>query len=136
MTMGSKIKKTDAELEEIRKKKLKELEEEYFGEPVEVTDKTFTQLIKANKAVVVDFWAEWCGPCRLMAPVVEGLAKKYSGKAVFGKLNVDENRATATKYKIDAIPTLLFFKNGEMVDQVVGFVPNQHLEQKIKGILG
>lgn len=132
MNMGSK----KDSLEEIRKRKLEELEKKHFSKPVEVSDKTFAQLIKANKAVVVDFWAEWCGPCRLMAPVVEGLAKKYSGKAVFGKLNVDENRATATKYGIYAIPALLFFKNGEIADQVVGFVPNQHLEQKIKGILG
>jgi len=131
--MGSK---KDVGIEEIRKRKLEELEKKHFSEPVEVSDKTFDQLIKANKAVVVDFWAEWCGPCRLMAPVVEGLAKKYSGKVVFGKLNVDENRATAMKYGINAIPTLLFFKNGEMVDQVVGFAPNQHLEQKIKDIRG
>jgi len=133
MKMGSK---KDGGIEKIRKRKLEELEKKHFSEPVEVSDKTFDQLIKANKAVVVDFWAEWCGPCRLMTPVVEGLAKKYSGKVVFGKLNVDENRATAMKYEIDTIPTLLFFKNGEMVDQVVGFVPNQHLEQQIKNIRG
>jgi len=133
--VGSKGTKTDAELEEIRKRKLKELEKEYFGEPVEVTDKTFAQFIKGGPAVVVDFWAEWCGPCRLMAPVVDGLAKKYSGKVIFGKLNVDENPATAKRYAVTVIPTLIFFKIGEPVDRVVGFVPNQQLEQKIKSIL-
>jgi thioredoxin 1 len=124
----------DEELEKIRSKKAKELGGKYFGKPIDITDKTFGQFIKKNPAVVVDFWAQWCAPCRLMAPVVENLAKKHSGKIVFGKLNVDENPGTSSKYGINAIPALLFFKKGELVDQVVGFVPNQHLEQKLKGL--
>ncbi|MEW6593058.1 MAG: thioredoxin [Candidatus Hadarchaeota archaeon] len=125
----------DKELEEIRMKKMKALEKKQFGKPVEVTDNTFDELVGSNPAVVVDFWAEWCAPCRLMGPVIEELAKKYSGKIVFGKLNVDKNSETPPKHNIAAIPTLLFFKNGRVVDQVVGFVPSPQLDKKLLNIL-
>ncbi len=129
------------ELGEIRKRKLKELERKYFGKneaidhPIQVTDKTFDQVIKTHSVVVVDFWGQWCPPCHIIAPIIEALAKDYAGKVVFGKLNTDENQATAVKYGITAIPTLLFFKNGKLVDQVIGAVPRQHLEEKIKKII-
>lgn len=129
------------ELDEIRKRKLKELERKYIGEkedmnhPIQVTDKTFDQVIKAHPVVVVDFWGEWCPPCHVIAPIVEELANDYAGKVVFGKLNVDENKANAVKYGITAIPTLLLFKNGKLVDQVLGAVSKQHLEEKIRKII-
>lgn len=128
-------------LDEIRKRKIKELEHKYFGKkeamnhPIQVTDRTFDQVIKAHPVVVVDFWGEWCPPCHVIAPIVEELAKDYAGKVVFGKLNVDENKANAVKYGITAIPTLLLFKNGKLVDQVLGAVSKQHLEEKIRKII-
>ena len=108
---------------------------ETIGQPIRVTDKTLDQLIKKYPAVVMDFWAQWCPPCRIIAPIIEELAKGYAGKVVFGKLNVDENQATAMKYGITAIPTLLFFRNGKLVDQVTGAVSKQHLEEKLKKII-
>ncbi len=130
------------ELDEIRKRKMKEMERKFFGgkevidKPIQVTDKTFAQVIGAHPAVVIDFWGQWCPPCHIIAPIIEELAKDYAGKVVFGKLNVDENKAIAVRYSITAIPTLLFFKNGKLVDQVLGAVPKQHLDQKIKTIIG
>lgn len=83
--------------------------------------------------VVVDFWAAWCGPCRMIAPIVEELAGEYEGKVKIGKLNVDENQAVAAKYGVMSIPTLLVFKNGQPVERVVGFVPKKDLKAKIDG---
>ena len=129
------------ELEEIRKRKLKDLEGKYIekkeaiAKPIEVTDQTFESTIKKYPAVVVDFWGQWCPPCHMVAPIIEELAKDYAGKVVFGKLNVDESRATAVRYSITAVPTLLFFKNAKLVDQVLGAVPKQQLEEKIKKII-
>ena len=111
-------------------------EREVIDRPIQVTDKTFDQIIEANPAVVVDFWSERCPPCRIIAPIIDELAKEHAGRVVFGKLNVDENQMTAEKYGIMAIPNLLFFKKGRLVDQVIGAVPRQHIEQKIKKIIG
>ncbi|MFO0752841.1 MAG: thioredoxin [Thermodesulfovibrionales bacterium] len=86
--------------------------------------------------VMVDFWAVWCGPCRMVAPTVEELAKEYSGKVKVGKLNTDENPDVASKYKIMGIPTLMFFKDGQKVDQIVGAVPKPQLKAKIDALLG
>lgn len=102
------------------------------NEPIQITDKTFDQTIKGNPLVVIDFWAEWCMPCRIIAPIVEELAKDHARKVVFGKLNVDENKTTAVRHGVTAIPTLLFFKNGKLVDQLLGAVSRQHLEEKIR----
>jgi thioredoxin 1 len=85
---------------------------------------------------VVDFWATWCGPCRMIAPVLEQLAAEYEGKAKVAKVDVDSNQATATRFNVRSIPTILFFKNGKLVDQVVGAVPRPHLEKKFKEHLG
>jgi thioredoxin 1 len=99
--------------------------------PIVVSDRNFDQTIKNYPLVVVDCWAAWCAPCRAIAPIVEQLAKEYSGKVVFGKLNVDENPETAQKFGIMAIPTLLVMKNGNEIDRIVGLTPKDQLAAKI-----
>ncbi len=90
-----------------------------------------SDVLGSDKPVLVDFWAEWCGPCRMIGPLVEELASEYEGKALIGKLNVDENPGVATKYGIRSIPTILVFKGGEVVDKIVGAVPKNMIAQKI-----
>ncbi len=100
---------------------------------LEITDSNFDEVVlKSDKPVLVDFWAEWCGPCRMVGPVVEELAKDYDGKAVIGKVNVDNNADISTKYGIRNIPALLFFKNGEVVDKQIGAVPKSVLANKLE----
>ena len=107
------------------------------GEPVVVSDATFAEEIEgAEGLAMVDFWAEWCGPCRMVAPVVKQLASEYEGKLKVGKLDVDENQQTAMKFNIRSIPSILFFKDGKHVDTVVGAVPKPMLERKIEEHLG
>lgn len=93
------------------------------------------EVLQSDKLVMVDFWAVWCGPCRMIAPTIEELAKEYEGKITVAKLNTDENPDIASKYKIMGIPTVIFFKNGEKVDQVVGAVPKPQLKSKIDSFL-
>lgn len=102
-----------------------------MGKTIELTDSTFDQTIKSDKPVLVDFWAEWCGPCKMIGPVVEELAGEYEGKAVVAKINVDENPQTAAKFGIRSIPTLLVFKGGQIVDKQIGAVPKSVLAQKL-----
>lgn len=103
-----------------------------MAKTIEITDANFEEIINSDKPVLVDFWAEWCGPCRMIGPVVEELATDYEGKAVIGKVNVDENPNVSAKFGIRSIPTLLVFKNGEIVDKQVGAVPKGVLSQKLE----
>jgi len=126
------------ELEQIREKKLRELIGQMsipsIEKPIVVSDRNFDQTVKNYPLIVVDCWAAWCAPCRAIAPVVEELAKEYSGKVVFGKLNVDDNPETAEKFSIRAIPTLLVMKNGSEVDRIVGVLPKNQLEARIGAV--
>ncbi|MCU0412635.1 MAG: thioredoxin [Bacteroidetes bacterium] len=105
--------------------------------PVEVTDSNFeAEVLKSSTPVLVDFWAEWCGPCKMIAPVVEELAKELSGKLKVGKVDVDNNQQIAMKFGIRSIPTLLVFKGGKVVDQLVGAVPKKALIDKLTPHIG
>ena len=123
------------ELGEIRTTRMRELMDRIstasIDKPIVVSDRNFDQTVKTYPLLVVDCWAAWCAPCRAIAPVVEQLAKDYSGKVVFGKLNVDENPETAQRFGIMAIPTLLVMKKGQEVDRIVGALPKSQLESKI-----
>ena len=105
--------------------------EEKKMEAIEITDANFEEILKTDKPVLVDFWAEWCGPCKMIGPVVKELAADYDGKAVIAKVNVDENPATAAQFGIRSIPTLLVFKGGEIVDKQIGAVPKAVLAGKL-----
>lgn len=99
---------------------------------LELTDANFNELVlKSDKPVLVDFWAEWCGPCRMVGPFVEELAKEYDGKAIVGKVNVDENPNISMQFGIRNIPALLFFKNGQIVDKQIGAAPKAKLAEKL-----
>jgi len=98
------------------------------GTVIEVTDATFDKVVSEQPSVVVDCWAPWCGPCRMVAPVIDELAKDYAGKVTFAKLNVDQNQAVSMRYRIQSIPTLLFFKDGKLVDQKLGAMPKAMLQ--------
>jgi len=102
-----------------------------------VTESTFEEeVLKSDIPVLVDFWAEWCGPCRMISPIVEELGKEYDGKLKVAKLDVQNNNNIATKYGIMSIPALLFFKNGDVVDQIIGAVPKKAIEERLKKVLG
>lgn len=103
-----------------------------MGKTLELNDSNFDQAINSDKPVLVDFWAEWCGPCKMIGPVVEELATDYEGKAVVAKLNVDENPQITARFGVRSIPTLLVFKNGQVVDKQVGAVPKSVLSQKLQ----
>jgi thioredoxin 1 len=106
------------------------------AKPTEVTDANFdTEVIKSDKPVLVDFWAPWCGPCRMVAPVVDELSDEYDGKVKFVKLNTDDNVRTASQFGIRSIPTLLVFKDGEVKGQIIGFRPKGDLKQRLDAVL-
>ncbi len=103
---------------------------------LEVSDANFDQeVLQSEQPVLVDFWAVWCGPCKAIAPMVDGVATTYSGKLKVAKVNVDQNGATPSRYGIRGIPTLLFFKGGKVADQIVGYVPQEVIEEKIKRLI-
>ncbi len=130
----------DEELKRIREKKLRELmkkasetkeKKSASNKPIELTDAKFREMIQNHPLVVVDCWAPWCAPCRMVAPILEELAREYAGRISFGKLNVDENQSVALEHQIMSIPTLLVFKNGKLVDRIIGAIPKKILEPKI-----
>ncbi len=130
------------EIGQIKERKLREMMEKARnasvlppGRPVILTDVDFEESVQKYGSIVVDCWAEWCAPCRVIAPVIEEMAKKYQGKVAFGKLNVDDNPRTAAQFGIMAIPTLLFMKNGKEVDRIVGALPKGQIESKVNQIL-
>lgn len=103
---------------------------------IEIEDDNFEEkVLKSDKPVMVDFWAPWCGPCKAIAPTVESLEKEYGNNMTFAKVNVDENPISPSRYGVQAIPTLIFFKNGEIADQITGMVAKEKLEETIKGVL-
>ncbi|BDC18318.1 thioredoxin [Acidianus sp. HS-5] len=134
----------DPELEDLLKKKIKQLMNTNKGmqenqktqeEPVAHLDSnTFDNFIKSHKVAVIDFWAEWCAPCIMLSPIIEELAKDYP-EVGFGKVNSDESQDIAARYGVMSLPTVLFFKNGEPVDEVIGAVPREEIEIRIKELL-
>ena len=130
-------------LEELRKRKMEDLKNKYLAggknmseetpnSPLTVSDADISEIIKKYETIVIDCWAAWCGPCRIVAPVIDELAKELQGKIVFGKLNVDENPQTSMKHQIMSIPTLLVFKNGDLVDRLVGALPKEELKKRLE----
>lgn len=124
----------DDELQRLREERLRKLEERFTGTPggvAEVTDGAFQKTLQEHPALVVDVWAEWCGPCRMVAPVIEDLARDFAGRVAFGKCNVDQNPRIAASFSVTAIPTLLFFANGTLVDRVVGALPKEAIKARV-----
>jgi thioredoxin 1 len=133
----------EAEIKQIKERKMREMEERIkaregeqkegiIDSPLTLSDDTFIDAVRKYPLIVVDCWAPWCGPCKMVAPVLEELAKEYAGKVVFGKLNVDENPRVAMDFAIMAIPTMFIFKNGNPVDVIQGALPKPYLEAKVK----
>jgi thioredoxin 1 len=136
----------DMEIQGIREKKLVEMMQKARaqlqtavkndGKPIILSDASFSSEISKHPLMLVDFWAVWCPPCRMVAPIIEQLAKEYAGRVAFGKLNVDENPLTSNEFEVQSIPTLLIFKNGEAVDGIIGAVPKHQIESKIESHMG
>jgi thioredoxin 1 len=131
---------SDDELEAIKQKKLAELQKEAatrasmsaLKEPIVLTDSNFAREIREYPLMIVDFWAPWCGPCRIVSPIIEQLAREYSGRVAFGKVNVDENQRIAGSFGIQSIPALMIFKGGKTVDVMIGAMPKAQIEMKLK----
>ncbi len=130
------------ELEQIRLKKIKAMldttakgQNTSSKQPIILNDNNFSTTIENNELIVVDFWAPWCGPCRMVGPVIEELAAQYSGKVTFGKMNVDENQTVPSSFGIMSIPTIIIFNHGKEVERSVGAYPKAHIEAMIKRYL-
>jgi len=138
VNINNYISEENEELTRIKEKKLRELmkqqekKQEMSTKPIPVTDSNFNEIFNKNSLALIDCWAPWCGPCVVIAPIVEELAKEYAGKVLFGKLNVDENPRTAERFRIFGIPTLLIIRNGKEVDRIVGLVPKDQIEARLK----
>jgi thioredoxin 1 len=129
----------DDDLQRLRERRLRELEAGTLGDSgnvIEINDDTFQGIAEKYPFLVIDVWAEWCGPCRMVAPVVENLARDFAGRVTFGKCNVDLNPRIASSFSISAIPTLLFFANGMLVDRVVGALPEGTLRSRVTRAFG
>ena len=127
--------KEDEELEKIKEKKMEMMKSQQKPGVVKLTSSTFNDFLKTDLPVLVDFWADWCMPCRIMAPVMEELAEEFAGKALFGKVNVDENPDVASRYGIMSIPHFLIFKNGTLAEKIVGAVGRDPLAKAVKKYL-
>src|SRR2546428_13396794 len=135
----------EMEIQRIKEKKLVEMMQKARGQletaarndgkPIMLSDATFSSEISKYPLMVVDFWAAWCGPCRMVAPIVEQLAKEYSGRVAFGKLNIDENPLTSGEFQVQSIPTLLIFRDGQPVDGIIRAVPKYQIESKLRTYL-
>jgi thioredoxin 1 len=131
---------SDDELEAIKHKKLAELQKEAatkammssITEPIVLTDPNFASEVIKYPIMLVDFWAPWCGPCKMVSPIIEQLSREYSGRVAFGKVNVDENQRIAASFGIQSIPTLMIFKGGKAVDVIIGAIPKAQIEMKLK----
>ena len=127
----------DAEIDRIKKTKIAAMleqaqKEKIISKPIILTDTNFNSEIAKNELIVVDFWAPWCGPCRMVGPLIEELASEYGGKVIFGKLNVDENMVVPSRFGVRGIPTMIIFKDGQAVDTLVGACSKAHIESKFK----
>lgn len=128
----------DAELKHIKERKFRKLMEKLkeksclSGQVIQLTDSNFNDVASRNRLVLVDFYADWCMPCRMMAPIVEELAKELAGKVLVGKINVDENPETADRFQVFSIPTIVIIKSGREVDRIIGFVPKSQVEARLK----
>ena len=127
----------DAEIDRIKKAKIAVMleqaqKEKIISKPIILTDTNFNSEIAKNELIVVDFWAPWCGPCRMVGPLIEELASEYGGKVIFGKLNVDENMVVPSRFGVRGIPTMIIFKDGQAVDTLVGACSKAHIESKFK----
>jgi thioredoxin 1 len=136
MRLAGIIISMDDELSRIREKRKQELTETMkntgkSGSVSDINEMYFQQFISTNPFAVIDFWAEWCGPCRRVAPVMDELAREFSGKVAFGKCNTDENRHIAMQFNISAIPAIMLFSNGQLVDRIIGAYPKDAIREKI-----
>jgi thioredoxin 1 len=131
----------DNELEQIKQRKIQAMlnqadQKTSNNHPLTITDSNFNETIKTNPLIVVDFWAPWCGPCRMVGPVIEQLAAEYVGKVAFGKMNVDENQIVPSRFAVMSIPTIVVFHNGRAVERLVGAYPKAHIEAVFKRYIG
>ncbi len=126
---------TNKRLEEIITQKAKRASQPLEDRPIVMTDSNFYSVVSKHKIMVVDFWAPWCGPCRMVSPIIEQLAREYAGRVAFGKLNVDENPRTSNSFQIRSIPMMLVFKDGKAVDGILGAVPKAVIESKFRNHL-
>lgn len=111
------------------------MSEDWPSEPVKVTDEDFDEFVEKYDVALIDFWAEWCGPCKRLAPILEELAKEMKGEVAIGKLNVDENKSKSSEFGVSSIPTMIIFQDGEVADKMIGALPKEEIEDKLEHYL-